>query len=105
MNRLLTRNRKFGLSVRLRLAARRGSTEAAQALERLDEFFDFTMGHYHAVVPESVDSQTSWLDAIRDFFKWLDESGLLDLLLKLFLGALLEDAATAVDATESPSAE
>lgn len=95
MNKLLLRNRRFGLLVRIREAARRGSTDAAQAAQSFDQFFDFTLSQYHTVVPEAMDQQTPWLDAIRDFFRWLDESGWLEVLLKLFLGMLLEKTSAA----------
>jgi hypothetical protein len=98
MSNLLLRTRKFGLSARLRAVARRGGPNAAKAstaLSNFDRFFDFTMEHYYVVVPEPLDSQTPWLDAIREFFRWLDESGLLDLLLELFLGLLLSDGSSA----------
>jgi len=86
MRELVTKNRKFGLRIRLRLLALRGSAEAKRALHQLDQFFDFVADQYLLVVPEALDSQTPWLDAIRDFFQWLDESGLLQLLLQLFFG-------------------
>jgi hypothetical protein len=63
---------------------------AKEALRDLDAFYDHVMLFYHLEYSEELDSQTPIMDAIMRFLEWLEESGLLELLLKLFLGMLVD---------------
>jgi hypothetical protein len=76
------------LRLRLRALARGGDNLAKEALRDLDAFYDHVMLFYHLEYAEELDSQTPIMDAIMRFLTWLEESGLLELLLKLFLGMM-----------------
>jgi hypothetical protein len=81
--------RKVSLRSRVRMAARRGNSQASEALADFDNFYAHVSDFYKVHLAGADESQTPILDALMRFLEWLDESGLLDILLKLFLGAVM----------------
>lgn len=95
--RMLDLSRTVVLRRRLISRRRNGCELSAQALENFSQFYDHTMQFYRLQVSEEQDSQTPILDAILRFLQFLDESGMLDLLLKLLFGLHEPDIQTMSD--------
>ena len=89
MSKNLNVLRKVSLRSRLRALSRRGDQQAIDALRDFDAFYDHTMTIYRMNVTAEEESQTPIIDALQRFLEWLHESGLLEILLKLFFGVVM----------------